>query len=570
MPGDVDGGRDRTWPAAAAVIVVGVVLELLLLALIPVFVTTDGAAHVDGARELARQLFGVGPSLFYTTVSLLPATNLLPELPMAVLAAVVGGPLAEKLVLATWVVLLPFTLWYAVTGVRRGAGWLAVLALPLTFGLILQLGFYSYCYATLLFLVVAGYHARHRDWSGGGVVATMAVLLTLTYAAHAFVFAIAGLLLVVVESWAWLVDGPRTAGGLGRRLARVLAAGVPGLLLLSVGIVAHSGGATDGGGGLPGPAFQLRAFLESALQVLPIAVFDQREAAPALLVSGLLITMGVVAAAARRGSTILRAVDGYLAFAAVLLLGILLVPDAATIGAGGPGAFVTSRLAVFVPIAALLWLAAHPFGTRVQWATLAVSVVASVGLLAIRLPWYLRLSDQASAFASLAPCVGRGATMAQVNLSRFELPSHRTDQIENETGRLSAVTGGLDLGDAELGDRVHLVRYRDDVDPYRYLRQPGGLPETVDPVIDPARYAAETGGGLDYVLVFGRPDALPVAVLESADWQRLEGQLAADYRRVAVVDDGRVELFERLGTDAARDGEARRAASAFCQGIAGG
>ena len=44
---------------------------------------------------------------------------------------------------------------------------------------------------------------------------------------------------------------------------------------------------------------------------------------------------------------------------------------------------------------------------------------------------------------------------------------------------------------------------------------------------------------------------------------------ARSRRRVAVVDDGRVELFERLGTDAARDGEARRAASAFCQGIAG-
>ncbi len=53
------------------------------------------------------------------------------------------------------------------------------------------------------------------------------------------------------------------------------------------------------------------------------------------------------------------------------------------------------------------------------------------------------------------------------------------------------------------------------------------------------------------------------------DWKRLEAQLASDYRRVAVVDDGRVELFERLGTDAAQDGEARRAASAFCQGIAG-
>ena len=74
------------------------------------------------------------------------------------------------------------------------------------------------------------------------------------------------------------------------------------------------------------------------------------------------------------------------------------------------------------------------------------------------------------------------------------------------------------------------------------------------------RATRRTGGSLDYILVFGRPDAIPVMVLESSDWQRLEGQLASDYRRVAVVDDGRVELYERLGHGrrAGRRGEARR------------
>ena len=72
------------------------------------------------------------------------------------------------------------------------------------------------------------------------------------------------------------------------------------------------------------------------------------------------------------------------------------------------------------------------------------------------------------------------------------------------------------------------------------------------------------------MLVYGRPDALPVAVLESAPWQRLESQLQTSYRRVAVVDDGRLELYERLGTDAADAGAARRAASNACAEIGGG
>ena len=152
----------RSLTVAAIVIGIGILAELALLALIPTFVTTDGAAHVDGAAALARLAFGpASPVGAYTTVSpaALPATNLIPELPMAALAALVGAPLAETLVIAAWVILLPASLWYAVSGVRPGAGWLSVLALPLTFGLMLQLGFYSFVFGVLLFLVVIGYHA---------------------------------------------------------------------------------------------------------------------------------------------------------------------------------------------------------------------------------------------------------------------------------------------------------------------------------------------------------------------------------------------------------------------------
>ena len=153
--------------------------------------------------------------------------------------------------------------------------------------------------------------------------------------------------------------------------------------------------------------------------------------------------------------------------------------------------------------------------------------------------------------------------MAQVNLSRVELPSSRTDQIGNEAGRVTAITHGLDLGDAELGDHVHVVRYRPGLDPYRYLRQPGGLPSTAEPVIDPDGYAASTGGELDYILLFGRSNAAP-ETLASAEWQRLDAELANAYRRVAVADGGLLEVYERLGTPAADRGAARRAAATDC------
>lgn len=566
-PAETPGAR-RSLAVAAITIGIGILLELALLALIPIFVTTDGAAHIDGAAALARLAFGpASPVDGYTTISWLPATNLIPELPMAALAALVGAPMAETLVIAAWIILLPASLWYAVSGVRPGAGWLAVLALPLTFGLMLQLGFYSFVYGVLLFLVVLGYHARHREHLGGGQVAALAILLTLTYAAHAFVFGVTVLVLATLEGWAWLVQPPRTAGGFGRRAGTVLLAALPAVILVVAGVLfgtrTSSAAAAGDGAGLV--AFQVRALLESVTMILQLVVFDQKEAVFALLVAALLAGLAIVALRSRlRGrESRLKPADGYLAVVAVLLVAILFVPDATTLGAGGAGAFVTSRLSTFVMLTGILWIAAHPFGSWARGATIAVAVVAAVGLVGMRFTWYQALSDHATAFASVARCVAEGATMAQVNLSRIELPSSRTDQIGNETGRITAITRGLDLGDAELGDHVHVVRYRPDLDPYRYLRSPGGLPSANEPVIDPEGYTQATGGELDYILVFGRPTADP-ETLASSEWQRLEAELAQSYRRVAVADEGMLEVYERLGTGTAERGAARRAGALFC------
>ena len=378
-PAETPGAR-RSLAVAAVTIGIGILVELALLALIPIFVTTDGAAHIDGAAALARLAFGpASPVDGYTTISWLPATNLIPELPMAALAALVGAPMAETLVIAAWIVLLPASLWYAVSGVRPGAGWLAVLALPLTFGLMLQLGFYSFVYGVLLFLVVVGYHARHREHLGGGQVAALAVLLTLTYAAHAFVFGVTVLVLAILEGWAWLVQPPRTAGGLGRRASTVLLAALPAVALVIAGVLfgnRTSSAAAGEGAGLI--AFQVRALLESVTMILQLVVFDQKEAVFALLVGGLLIGLAILALRSRlRGrETRLNPADGYLAVVAVLLVAILFVPDATTLGAGGAGAFVTSRRR---PSSAADPVDRRPPSLVGGGATIAVAVVAAVG-----------------------------------------------------------------------------------------------------------------------------------------------------------------------------------------------
>ena len=144
--------------------------------------------------------------------------------------------------------------------------------------------------------------------------------------------------------------------------------------------------------------------------ILQLVVFDQKEAVFALLVGALLAGLAIVALRSRlhgQGPR-LKPADGYLAVVGVLLLAILFVPDATTLGAGGAGAFLTSRLSIFVMLAGILWIAAHPFGSWARGATIAVAVVAAVGLVGMRFTWYQALSDHATAFASVGEVRRRG------------------------------------------------------------------------------------------------------------------------------------------------------------------
>ena len=95
-----------------------------------------------------------------------------------------------------------------------------------------------------------------------------------------------------------------------------------------------------------------------------------------------------------------------------------------------------------------------------------------------------------------------------------------------------------------------------------------GCRRPTSPSSTPRATAQATGGELDYVLVFGRPTADP-ETLASPEWQRLEAELAQAYRRVAVADEGSLEVYERLGTAAADRGAARRAGEPSCEAQAG-
>ena len=540
---------------------IAVCAEIAVVLLIPVFVTVDGAAHVGAAAALWSILTGSGDAaLTFTELHWSPFTNLIPEVPMALLTGLVGPDMAEKVMLTVYVAALPIAALYALTGIRRGSGWLAVLVIPLTFNLMLIFGFFSFSYALIGFLVVVGYHARHRAHLQlrDGVV--LSLLITLTYLAHPFVFGEAVLLLATFAVADWISQADRSLRTLIRGGLVLAAIALPGALLFAVAVLDRVGGASPAAQATSLFALQVLPLIESVTLVHGIVSFDQSEAV--FTVGLAVVLVAALVAWLRPGSGIRRGDIGYPAFLAILILQVAFLNPDVTFWSGGPGGFLTNRLAVLAALAVILWLASVA-PVRPSLVVTVLAIVAAIGITAIRLPTHIALSDHALGFTSIAPCVAQGATFAQVNVGLVPLASRRTDPLTQEVGRLAAATDGWDLGNVESAVGIFPLRNLSAVDPFRFLRSGGGLPETVDPAIDPLGYERRTGESVDYVLVFGRP-TMSTEVGTSSAWMALSGQLETAYRHVLTADDGWLEVWERVGSSAAERGQGIRDASTAC------
>src|SRR5947209_5795917 len=141
-------------------------LVLLVLQVVPLwafacFPSQDGPTHLENAVILREYDRPDRPLLrkFYTLSDRFHP-HWFGHLALAGLMSVLPPLLAEKVLLAGYVVVLPLGLRYALEGARPGAGWLAVLGFPFVGNYLFHMGFYNFCWSLALFPVVVGYYLR--------------------------------------------------------------------------------------------------------------------------------------------------------------------------------------------------------------------------------------------------------------------------------------------------------------------------------------------------------------------------------------------------------------------------
>jgi hypothetical protein len=492
-------------------LLLGLAVQLAPVLLLPMVLTQDGPAHLDGAWVLRHHGDDgpVGAALRSNYwVDLRPVPNLLTTLLLAGLLRVLGPDTAEKVVVAGFMVLLVAGLRFALRGVDRRAGWLAVAALPLAGAELVAFGFYNFCWGVALGLFVVGMALRCRDgWTIRHTV-TAALLLVLTWSAHLLPWMVTVLLVGALAVGRWVVTVRAGAGaGVGRAVKVHL---LPPVLAV-LPTVALSAGYVLGGGGQHGavagaPSIARVGWLLTLYR--PLVVSSWWELVPAVAVT---LVLGRLAVAARRPGPVgegTAPADGPLAGSDRLVLGASAVAAAAAVllspaRLGPEYGFLPERLAWFPPLLLVLFCATRmPSRSSARRAVAVVLVLAATTAALVRLPTQLADQRTAAEFLSVAGDLPPGAVFAVLRFSGHEASlaplKGAPDPLRHLSSRLAVAAGAVDVGHYEA------------IYPYFQARfLPGSVRETIDPGLNgleripPSLHLDAAGNRLQYVLVVG-------------------------------------------------------------------
>lgn len=490
-----DGGRAQGWRGrAVGLAYLGVVaLQLVLIWSFPHPPTQDGGIHLQNGRMLLRLAANDVVAATFFEHRLAPTAA--GEWGIAALLSVLGPADAERVLVSLFLLSYAAAVAWACGPRGLGAG---LMALPLALGYPLHLGFYSFCFSLVGFVVLLGWWLRSPQPTPPGIFGR-AFVAGLTAMAHPISAASAGLVLTSASLW---FHWRATPGGVGERLRRATLRTAP----LAVAF-------------LPAAAFVVwvRTLQEtqvavgwpwgqrlSALLTLDVvSAIDARE----LLVSVALFVLlagGMVAVVAERrrrreapGSTALLLGCG------PLLVLYLVAPNSYVTATGGTaGGWILHRLMLLLALSVILWLAAQPLGPIARrWLPLLATIVA-LSQLGLHAASWTRIHDLLREVDTARQAIRDDGVYLALVLDRRGVPSRRVSGkvrvFEHVAARLAAETSRIDLGNFAATTTLFPLAYRPEVNPAAHLPKLDGTPTP-----DLRSYERATGVSLDAIVVWG-------------------------------------------------------------------
>jgi hypothetical protein len=219
------------------------------------------------------------------------------------------------------------------------------------------------------------------------------------------------------------------------------------------------------------------------------------------------------------------------------------------------GQFLRPRLALFMCLTLILWLGSGIRSRSVRNVAIAVSAIASVGLLATRMPAYGQADSLVREYVSASSAIEGNRTLLALNFLQYgpDLPGHGripadVHIFQHTSGYIASGRNVVDLANYEANTEDFPVEFRQPMNPYKKL---GDIENNQGRIsqVNLSGYGTD-GGTVDYVLLWGaharREDG------KTADPAPILAQLAAGYERIFVSKPrGLAELYRRKGLPAA-------------------
>ncbi|HWM92486.1 MAG TPA: hypothetical protein VN493_17100 [Thermoanaerobaculia bacterium] len=520
----------ETWLFAALI-----VLHLLPVWLLPFAPTQDGPAHLSMAHALRQDGTSEGN---YLREYFVPNEEAVPNRFIFFLLADVlrflSLPVAEKVLLSAYVVLLPLSARYALRSVRPQAGFLAFLSFPFTYNFLLNMGFYNFCFSLPAFLFSLGFWLRQRGRLGIARTAGLALLILWTYFCHPVTLGVLVGTLLTLASWRTLLALRRRQGLRSLRwLAGPLMASAPAVVLLLSFFQDRMGG--------PVSDMTLAAKARQLAALYSLVSLDTRLVAFSLALSTVLGLLALTALGHRSRRRHLLRADGLLL--ATLLLTVIYFVAPNEMGQGG---FVTHRLNLFPFLVLILWLGTFSFPEALRVSIRSAGAAISFGFLGAMFAIWAGLGAYLSDILTAAPHVEPRRTLLTLSFSNAGVEedgsgdlTFRTWPFVHAGSHIAARVSVVDLALYEAHEDYFPLTYRPERDPFVHLvREPLEL-EAEPPRVDLPGYRARTGGRIDYVLLVW-PEALPP---DDPRARELRRQLAATYERIHTSPEGLAELW---------------------------
>jgi len=530
---------------------------LLALNLVPIwsvhyFLTGDGPCHLYNARVLLDFLHEGEAGSFYAQWMYLNTAiepNWFSHATMALLMELGFQPfLAEKLLQTFYVLAFGLGLRFLIRQLNPNGLFLSTFGLLLTYHHVFQMGFYNYSCSLALMFWVCGHWLKFRYLWTAGRVLLQALGFVLLYFCHPigllFSFLIIGSIFLVETG----IHLNRKMDGESQKiswrplwknaLASSLAA-LPAILLFTTYVLRK--------GLNPSPRSESNHRIWVELRELSALI--NISASERFWAIGVAVLFGLLALSALRSKfkkESLRWTDVlFLVFGIALLL-YFNQPG----GIAGAGV-LPIRLQLLPYLMLLLWLASVDFSNRVQARMLALTVIAFIGFMVIRIPHYQMASDAAKEYVSAAAVIPDNVSVLPISFDHNG--RHASGRMVADGIWLFMHAGdyiGIErrvvmLGNYEAATHNFPLIWRWERNPFERLGKDGGYFEGQPPIANLLDYPKNAENAtIDYVVTWCLDEK---KFGDHPFIQSMEQQLAQGYDLVFTSENGYAKTFRRKG-----------------------